>query len=47
LGCVVNGRAHRKEVAKLKGLEEIGNEKINHEKIDNERTQKLEKRWDD
>lgn len=48
-GQVVKNSRHRKELAKEKGLIEIGNEKPEniHKKFDQDRAEKLKKSWDD
>jgi hypothetical protein len=49
LGCIVKNSSHRKEIAKQKGLEEIGNETPEklHKYFDQVREEKREKAWDD
>jgi hypothetical protein len=49
LGCIVRNSAHRKEIAKQKGLEEIGNEKPEtlHKHFDTARAEKIEKAYDE
>ncbi len=49
LGQVVKNSKHRNEIAKQKGLIEIGNEKPEaiHKHYDNQRADKLKKSWDD
>lgn len=48
LGCVVKNSKHRAEIAKQKGLVEIGNEKTEkiHKKIEKEREEKAKKAYD-
>lgn len=48
LGQVVKNKRHREEIAKEKGLTEVGNEKTEsiHKHYDNERADKLKKSWD-
>lgn len=49
LGCVVRNAAHKRELMKIKGVEEIGNEppeKI-HKYYDERREEKIEKAYDD
>jgi len=47
LGCIVKNKNHRKELAKQKGLEEIGNEKPEtiHKHFDQRRSEKWERVW--
>lgn len=49
LGTVVKNSKHRQEVAKAKGLIEIGSENVEKmaDKAKKEREQKREKEWDD
>jgi len=51
LGCVVKNKEHRKELAKRKGLVEIGNDFKSGESaathFDQERESKIAKRWED
>lgn len=49
LGCIVRNEAHRKELCKIKGVEEIGNEKPEslHKYYDKKREEKLEQAWAD
>lgn len=49
LGQVVKNSKHRKEIAREKGLIEIGNEPTEkiHKKFDSDRADKLKKSWDD
>lgn len=48
-GCVVKNKQHRAELAKQKGMEEVGNEPVAniHKHFDTERARKLEKSWED
>ncbi len=47
LGCVVRNSSHRKELCKIKGVEEIGNEKPHslHKHFDKKREEKREEAW--
>lgn len=47
LGCIVRNTSHRKEIARSKGLEEIGNEKPEtiHKHFDKAREERREKAW--
>lgn len=47
LGCIVKNKAHKKEILKAKGLEEIGNEKPEtiHKHYEKVREEKREKAW--
>jgi hypothetical protein len=49
LGQVVKNSKHRKDLAKEKGLIEIGNEPVEkiHKKFDSDRAEKLKKAWED
>lgn len=51
LGCVVKNKAHREEIAKRKGLVEIGNDFKSpddiHKKFDQDRAEKKNKAWED
>lgn len=49
LGCIIKNAAHRKEVAKQKGLIEVGSEKPEtlHKMYDRAREEKFEKAWAD
>lgn len=49
LGQVVRNKKHRAEIAKQKGLIEIGNEKTEsiHKELDQVRAKRREKAWDD
>jgi hypothetical protein len=48
LGQVVKNSRHRKEIAKQKGLIEVGNEKTEslHKQADKQRADKLKKTWE-
>lgn len=48
LGCIVKNSKHRKEIAKSRGLEEIGNEPLEkiHKKFDSDRVEKREKAYE-
>jgi len=48
LGCVVESAAHRKRLAKSKGLEEVGNEPVEniHKHFDHQRESASKARWD-
>lgn len=48
LGCIVKDKAHRKEICKIKGVEEIGNEKPDslHKHFDQKREDLRNERWD-
>lgn len=47
LGCIVNNSDHRKELCKVKGVEEIGNEKPDsiHNYYDKKREEKRDADW--
>ena len=47
LGCIVRNSSHRKELAKQKGLIEVGNEKPEtlHKIYDKAREERFEKSW--
>jgi len=47
LGCIVRNSSHRKELCKIKGVEEIGNEKPEslHKYFDQKREEKREQAW--
>lgn len=49
LGCVVRNKKHRAEIAKSKGLEEVGNESVTsmHKHFDKAREEKIDKAYDD
>lgn len=49
LGCVVKSGRERKELAKRKGLIEVGTEKVEsvHAHFDNAREERLKKSWED
>lgn len=49
LGTIVKSDAHRKELARARGLEEIGNEKPDslHKHFDQARENKIKKSWDE
>ena len=49
LGRITKSKAHRKELAKQMGVEEVGNEKPEaiHKHFDTSREQKLKKSWDE
>ena len=51
LGCVTKNAEHRREIAKQKGLVEVGNDFKSGESMvdhfDKERAAKLAKRWED
>ena len=49
LGCVIKNKAHRKQVAKQMGLEEVGNTKTEtlHSMADRTFKENAEKRWAD
>lgn len=49
LGRITKSKAHRNELAKQLGVEEIGNENPDsiHKHFDTTRAEKLEKSWDD
>lgn len=49
LGCIIKNTAHRKEVARQKGLIEIGNEtpEVIHKHYDKRRSEKLEAVWNE
>lgn len=49
LGCITKSKRHRDEIAKSKGLTEIGNENINkiQDKFDKDRAEKIKRRWDE
>jgi len=49
LGTIVKSDAHRKELARAKGLEEIGNEKPKsiHRHFEKQREDKINKSWDE
>ncbi len=48
LGCVVKSDAHRKRLAKEKGLEEVGNEPVDniHKHFDQQRDEASRNRWE-
>lgn len=48
LGCIVRNKDHRAEIAKSKGLEEIGNEPVEriHKHFEKAREEKLEKAYE-
>ena len=48
LGCIVKNAQHRKELCKIKGVEEIGSEKSEsiHSHYDKARSDKWEKGWE-
>lgn len=49
LGCVVRNKSHKKEICKIKGVEEIGNEspeKI-HKHFDKRREEKIESAYEE
>jgi len=48
LGCVVESVAHRKRLARSKGLEEVGNEPVDNiiRRDDNERESRSKARWE-
>lgn len=47
LGCIVRNKAHRKEICKIKGVEEIGNEKPDslHKYYEQKREERKEQAW--
>ncbi len=47
LGCIVKSAEHRREIAKQKGLEEIGNEppEAIHKHFDTRREEQRERQW--
>lgn len=49
LGCVTRSAKHRKEIAKRKGLEEVGTESPDkiHSKSDRDREEIRQRRWDE
>ncbi len=49
LGCITRNKYHRAEIAKAKGVEEIGNEKpeVLHKHFDRVREQKRDASWAD
>lgn len=49
LGCIVRNKSHRKELCKIKGVEEIGNEKPDslHKYFDQTRADKHERIWNE
>lgn len=49
LGQIVKNSKHRAEIAKRKGLVEIGNENTEkiHKHFDNQRAEKVKKSWDE
>lgn len=48
LGCVTRNRKHAREIAKSRGLIEVGNEKTEsiHKEFDKKRADKRKERWD-
>lgn len=48
LGCIVKNSKHRRQLAKERGLEEIGNESVErvHRHFENRKEQELERAWD-
>lgn len=48
-GCVVKSKTHREQLAKERGMVEVGNEKIDnvHKIHENRLKEKLKKSWDD
>ena len=48
LGCITRGKKHRDEIAKQKGLIEVGNEKVDsiNSHFDTRRAEKLSKSYD-
>lgn len=49
LGCVVNNKQHRAEIARQKGLEEVGNTSVEsiHKHFDKAKEEKLDKAYDE
>lgn len=49
LGCRVKNSQHRKEIAKERGLIEVGNENMDkyYDKMEAEREKRLEARWEE
>lgn len=49
LGCVVRNKQHRAELARSRGLEEVGSEPVEklHKKHDTERAESLDRKYDD
>lgn len=48
LGCVVKNKRHREQIAKSRGLEEVGSEPTDkiHKHFDSQRAEKSRKRWE-
>lgn len=48
-GCVIKNKSHRNEMAKQKGMEEIGNEPVEkiHKHFDTMREEKRERSWEE
>lgn len=49
LGCITKNSKHRKQLAKDRGLEEIGNESVQniHKHFESQKERELSKTWDD
>lgn len=47
LGCIVRNSSHRKEIAKQRGLEEVGSEPVEniHKKFEQDRAERVERAW--